>query len=247
MSAPTGWNGRDGWDRWDEWKRRARALVPARCAICAGAASAGTVCAPCESDLRALAAAAACPRCGTNTPQGGECGECIRRPPPFASTAAAMRYDSPLDMLVTHFKFGGGWRLAEFLANLARTRLDLAALGDAAVAVPLHPRRERERGFNQSREIARRLCGKGKIPLMENWMTRVVDTPQQTRMKDPEERRRNVRGAFAAAPQVRGRRIVVVDDVMTTGATLHEIAATLKRAGAASVANAVLARAQRRI
>ena len=186
---------------------------------------------------------ACCPRCGHPAEREAECGECLRRPPPFAATRSAFRYDSPLDMLVTHFKFGGGWRLAEFLGGLARARLDLAALGDAAVAVPLHPKRERERGFNQSREIARRLCRGGRIPLMEDWVLRVANTSQQTQMKNREARRRNVRGAFAASPQVLGRRIVVVDDVMTTGATLEEIAKTLRRAGAAGVTNAVLARA----
>ena len=160
-----------------------------------------------------------------------------------------MKYAAPLDMLVTRFKFGGGWQLASFLSGLAAERLDLSRLGDAAVAVPLHPKRERERGFNQSREIARRLCGgagSGKIPLVENWILRVIDTPQQTMMKDPKERRKNVRNAFRASSEVRGRRIVVVDDVMTTGATLEEIARTLLRAGAKSVANAVLARTQRK-
>ena len=160
-----------------------------------------------------------------------------------------MEYAEPLDMLVRRFKFGGGWQLASFLSGLAAERLDLSGLGEAAVAVPLHPKRERERGFNQSREIARCLCGgggSGKIPLMEDWILRDVDTPQQTMMRDPEERRKNVRNAFSASSEVRGRRIVVVDDVMTTGATLEEIARTLLRAGAKSVANAVLARTQRK-
>ena len=192
-----------------------------------------------------------CPRCGTDTLRGEECGECITRSRLFAATVVAMRYESPLDMLVKNFKYSGGWQLANLLSGLARERLDLEGLGDAVVAVPLHPRRERERGFNQSREIARGLCGKrrgGKLsgaagpPLMEGWVSRVIDTPHQARMDDPEKRRQNVRGAFTASPQVRGRRIVVVDDVMTTGATLEEIAKILKRAGAASVTNAVLAR-----
>ena len=221
------------------------ALAPSRCAVCAGTAR-RTVCAPCEADLAALAAGPCCPLCGLSAPGGETCGGCLRNPPPFSSTTAALRYAAPLDMLVTHFKFGGGWQLAEFLAEQAARRLDLAKLGDAAVAVPLHPSRERERGFNQSRELARRLCAKsgGGIPLMEGWVVRVANTPRQTGMKDRAERRRNVRGAFFASPQARGRRVVVVDDVMTTGATLEEIARTLKRAGAKSVANAVLGRAQ---
>ena len=228
-----------GWSGWSG------ALAPSRCAVCAGTAR-RTVCAPCEADLAALAAGACCPLCGLSTSGGEICGGCLRNPPPFASTTAALRYAAPLDMLVTRFKFGGGWQLAEFLAELAGRRLDLAKLGDVAVAVPLHPSRERQRGFNQSRELARRLCAKsgGAIPLMEGWVLRVANTPRQTGMKDRAERRRNVRGAFFASPQARGRRVVVVDDVMTTGATLEEIARTLKRAGAKSVANAVLGRAQ---
>lgn len=115
-------------------------------------------------------------------------------------------------------------------------------LPDCLIPVPLHPSRFRARGFNQALELARPIAAKLRLPLCPGWCRRVRDTAPQ-RLLDAAERRGNLRGAFAATENVRGRRVALLDDVLTTGATLHEAASALKKAGAAWVEVWVLARA----
>lgn len=151
-----------------------------------------------------------------------------------------MTFAPPLSALVRDFKFRGRWHLARFLAEL--TEETPAPEADAILPVPLFFAREQWRGFNQSREIARALP-KSAPPRRDSWLSRIADTPPQTQMPDAAARRRNVRGAFSAAADARGKTLLVVDDVMTSGSTLDEIARTLKKAGAAKVVNLVVARA----
>lgn len=149
-----------------------------------------------------------------------------------------MTFAPPLSALIRDFKFHGRWHLAKFLAQLAEV-----PEADAMLPVPLFVARERWRGFNQSREIARALPNKTP-PRRDSWLSRITDTPPQTKMPDAAARRRNVRGAFVASPEVRDKTVLVVDDVMTSGSTLNEIARTLKKAGAKEVVNLVVARAE---
>lgn len=151
-----------------------------------------------------------------------------------------MTFAPPLSALVREFKFRGSWHLARFLAEM--TAEAGAPEADAILPVPLFFAREQWRGFNQSREIARALP-ESAPPRRDSWLSRISDTPPQTRMKSAAARRRNVRGAFAASADTRGKTLLVVDDVMTSGSTLDEIARTLKKAGAAAVFNLVVARA----
>lgn len=113
---------------------------------------------------------------------------------------------------------------------------------DCLVPIPLHPARYRARGFNQALEIARPVASQLKIPLCPKLCRRVRITPPQ-RLLDAEERHKNLRGAFQATEDLSGRHIAIVDDVLTTGATAHEVATALKRAGAVQVEAWVLARA----
>src|SRR5574340_916583 len=112
---------------------------------------------------------------------------------------------------------------------------------DRLVAMPLHPRRIRERGFNHATEIAREVATRLGLALDTTSCQRIRDTPPQMGLKH-DERRRNLRGAFACSGEVRGQRIALIDDVMTTGTSLDELAKTLKRAGAAVVETWVVAR-----
>jgi ComF family protein len=213
-----------------------RCALPQHCALCAAPSGLALICAACDRALPRLGPA--CPCCALPTPGGIVCGRCIARPPPFSRTHAVFAYAFPLDRLLQAMKYRGALAYADFFADaLAR---EIAAWPDMLVALPLAPARQRQRGFNQAQEIARRLARLGDIPAVKG-IVRTRDTPAQAALPW-KERGRNVRDAFAALPFVAGRRIAIVDDVMTTGATLIAAARAARRAGALSVETFVVAR-----
>jgi ComF family protein len=195
------------------------------------------LCPACDADLPRLVAPL-CPRCALESPRGALCGRCLAEPPRYDATVAALAYLFPADVLIHAFKFRGEIALAPLLAESLLRRIDGDEKVDLIVPVPLSAGRLRQRGYNQSAEIARRL--RQRAPLELFLCERSRDTAAQ--MDLPwSERQRNVRGAFRCARGVTGT-VAVVDDVMTTGATLDELAAALKQAGAARVVNWVVAR-----
>lgn len=211
-----------------------RFLFGGSCFLCRGSAG-DLLCADCDADLPRLDGPL-CPRCALVSPAGAVCGRCLSTSPHYDATCAALAYDFPADALVHALKFRGELALAPLLASLLASRIDHRV--DHVVPVPLSTRRLRERGYNQSVEIARHLRG-SLLDLTLCERTRDV-RPQIELPYD--ERQRNVRGVFRCTRSLVGARIAVVDDVMTTGATLNEIARTLKAAGAAQVVNWVVAR-----
>jgi ComF family protein len=211
------------------------ALFGGSCFLCRGAARA-TLCAECNAELPRLALPL-CPRCALPSPAGAACGRCLAHAPHYDATIAALEYRFPADALVHALKFRGELALASLLGKLLSERIEGDDV-DCVIPVPLAKARLRERGYNQAVEIARHL-EPAKIDLAA--CVRVGDTPPQTGL-DLEERRHNVRGAFRCTRPLAGARVAVVDDVMTTGATLDEIAAVLKKAGAARVVNWVAVR-----
>jgi len=213
--------------------RLASWLFGGSCFLCRGAASA-VLCAHCEAELPRLRPPR-CPRCALASPRGETCGRCLADAPHFDATVAALEYAFPADALVHALKFRGELALAPLLAGLLSERIDGKV--DFVVPVPLSRERLKERGYNQALEIARHLGTRVEIDLCR----RARDTAAQMGLPF-EDRRRNVRGAFSCSTNVDGLSIAVVDDVMTTGATLDEMARTLKGAGATRVVNWVLAR-----
>jgi ComF family protein len=220
--------------------------LPARCEVC-GRWPAAPVCAGCQA-LFSDAQVMRCTRCAAALTAGPApvCNDCRRLPSPFEACANAVAYAFPWDGLMARFKFGGepGW--AGPLAELMRARPAIAALlarADAVVPMPLAPRRLAERGYNQAWELARRLAPRRQ--LQSAWLRRVRDTAPQSSLPRG-QRPENLAGAFAVdachAPTIRGRHLLLVDDVMTSGATLREAALALRRAGAARVSAVVLAR-----
>lgn len=179
-----------------------------------------------------------CPRCALASPGGALCGRCLASPPHYDATVAALAYAFPADALIHALKFRGELALAPLLAELLLQRIRQGERIDLILPVPLSVRRLRERGYNQSAEIARGLAQ--ATPLELFLCERSRDTAAQTELPWS-ERQRNVRGAFRCARRVGGT-VAVVDDVMTTGATLNEVALALKQAGAARVVNWVVAR-----
>ena len=176
---------------------------------------------------------------------GPLCGACRRRVPGFDYARAAARYDGVVREALHAFKFRGQRALAVPLGALLveATRAGLPRGATLLVPVPLHPRRERERGFNQAALLARRVGRAWGCAVREDVLVRTVATRSQTEL-DAAARRANVRDAFRARRPalVEGRHVVLVDDVLTTGATLSECARCLRAAGAASVGALTVAR-----
>lgn len=224
-------------------------LLPCHCVLCGGP-SAGALCADCDDHYFRFSATR-CPQCGIAAPgcTGAiNCAACLRRSPAFDATIVVTDYAPPVDQLVLALKFGRQLALAPALARLLKRAFDEAGATrpDMLIAVPLGSARLAERGFNQSLEIARTLSKALALPLEKRGLVRTRETLPQS-LLPPNERRKNVKRAFSLdhrmLDKIRGRHVALVDDVMTTGETLHEAAATLKRFGAARITNFVFARA----
>jgi ComF family protein len=215
-----------------------RARWPQACVLCCARVNGNTLCAPCEADLPWLPRAR-CAVCALPLATGEMCGACLARPPLFDRVAAPFAYRFPLAQLIHALKYGGRLALARTLGEaLART---VPCDVDAIVPMPLARGRLAERGFNQALEIARIVAARTGIPLARDAVRKVVDTPPQAALPW-NQRARNVRRAFVCDADFAGERIAVVDDVLTTGATLNELARVLRKRGAASVAGWVVAR-----
>ncbi|MCS6786758.1 MAG: ComF family protein [Thiobacillaceae bacterium] len=216
--------------RVQSWVRR---RLPQPCVLCGARSLGSALCPGCRSDLPLLPSPR-CPLCARPTPAGEVCGACLKRPPAFDRCQAALVYAPPADALIRRLKYEGDLTLAGLLAELlldALTRTDLPA---AIVPMPLHPQRLKARGFNQAVEIGRRLARRLGLPLLVDACHRVRDTPAQVGL-DVQARRRNLRGAFACDEGLRGLRVALLDDVMTSGASLNELARAARRAGAAHI------------
>jgi ComF family protein len=180
----------------------------------------------------------------SSTPLQGSriCGRCLAEAPHFDATTTLADYYSPVDGIVMALKFTARLDLANFFGTMLAQRVPRSEMREAIVIpVPLAFERMRQRGFNQSHQIARAFAAAGSRRFAPDRLLRVRDTPPQQALA-LKERRRNVRDAFAVHGAVAGHSIFVVDDVMTTGSTLDEIARVLKRAGALHVHNLVAAR-----
>ncbi len=230
------------------FRRLAFRLLPPRCLLCREAGSAGReLCLRCADELPWNQRA--CARCALPIEGAGTlCSLCQRRTPPFARLIAPLRYGYPLDRLVTRFKFNqdlaAGALLADLLAG-AVARAELPSI-DLLAPVPLHVKRLRERGYNQSLELARRIAPTLRTRVATDALTRTRATEVQSGL-DAKARRQNVRDAFAAdAARVRELHVALVDDVVTTGATVHECTKALLRAGAREVSVFAVARAPAR-
>jgi ComF family protein len=177
--------------------------------------------------------------------ESARCGTCLRDAPAYGYTVAACDYTAPLDQLVLGLKFGRQLALAPAFAALMRdavVRQGQQALPDMLCAVPLGEQRLAQRGYNQAWEIAKPLAKHLGIGLAPKLLQRTRETGAQTALH-PDQRQKNVRHAFlTTSDDLQGKHVGVVDDVMTTGATLQEIALELKRQGAAEVTNYIFAR-----
>lgn len=222
----------------NDWLRRAQDWwMPMHCVLCgAPGEREADLCTACRNDLPTLRCG--CVRCALPLSMPGLCGRCQRFPWPFESTVAAFLYQPPLDALVKQLKFGGRFALARLLGELMAeawtTARPVETKVDVIVPVPLHSSRLRERGFNQALELARPLARRWDVPLDSHCAKRIRSTAPQSDLP-AKLRRRNIKGAFQVSRSLSGCHVAVVDDVMTSGHTVSELAAGLRRAGAASV------------
>jgi ComF family protein len=223
----------------------ARLRWPGQCEVC-HAWDRTSLCQACLA--RYAAPTPRCGRCGLRlglaTPA---CGACLREPPPFAHTVCAVDYGFPWDHLVGEFKFNGHTALAGPLAELIQRAVQAspAPRPDCVAAHTAGAAALAERGYNQAWELARRVAAALQLPARAQWLLRPLNTAHQAELGRA-ERQRNLRSAFMVEPQHRpalqGRQVALVDDVMTTGATVAEASRALLRAGAAAVHVWVLAR-----
>jgi ComF family protein len=191
-----------------------------------------------------------CPRCsgtvGPHVDTSDGCPKCRMDSLAFDSAFRLGPYDGELKQVVLKMKHQAGESLAESLGRVwaihARDQF-VAKKATVIVPIPLHWRRRLERGYNQSEAIASGLAAELRIPSRPGWLRRVRATTMQTSLNSPTERRENVRGAFRVSrfSRFHGQRVLIVDDVLTTGATASEAAKSMKAAGAAQVVVAVVA------
>lgn len=200
----------------------------------------GIWCEACDAAMPHLAALR-CPVCAVPTPNGEVCGRCLKKPPAFSNTVAAYSYDFPLDRLIQALKYNEQIVLASMFAEKLSQRIDRCSLPDCMLAMPLHPARQKNRGFNQAQLIARPLSKSLGLPLLSHACQRLRDTPSQTSLPF-DERTRNMRGAFDCNADLAGKNVALVDDVMTTGASMDALANAALAKGAASVKAWVVAR-----
>ncbi len=221
-------------------------LFPGNCLLCRARLPAGAdLCPPCEASLPRPEAT--CPRCAAPlaAEAAGNCGACQQHPPGFDAAEAAFRYAAPVDRLIQDLKYHRRLALARVLGRRLADCLTArgTSLPDVIVPVPLHAARLRERGYNQSLELARVVARQLNLPLAAHGaVERVRPTASQTKLT-PEARARNVRNAFRTADDFADKHVVLVDDVMTSGHTANALAKSLKHAGACSVNVWVVARA----
>ena len=210
--------------------------------VCGGCGRRGEwLCPSCTAALRPLTDARC--RCGRPGTRGRVCSVCAEWPDALGPIRAAFVFEGPLRSSIHRFKYRGeyarGRYLGSLLADAAATALDGVAL-DLVLPIPLHPRRQRERGFNQAQILAEAVAARLGVPLGQD-LLRIVDTRSQVGL-DYAGRRANMQGAFRSGPGVRGASVLLIDDVVTTGATMEAAGLALLEAGARHVRGLALAR-----
>ncbi len=201
------------------------------------------VCRACLNDLP-WHPKTSCPQCGLAS-DGNICGSCLSSTPDFDATRAVFLYSFPIDAMMVRYKYGNMLNLSNAFGEFLAEKITPTVLNhnhvDLIIPMPMHPARIKERGFNQAHEIAKVLTKNCREKLDFKSAERVKLTPPQASLP-LKERVKNIKGAFAVNADMTNKRIAIVDDVMTTGASLNELAKILKKTGASHVECWVIAR-----
>ncbi|HNV87741.1 MAG TPA: ComF family protein [Methylotenera sp.] len=220
------------------------ALFKQKCLLCDAPEAANiqtsghALCRACLNDLP-WHPTSSCPQCGLAS-DGNVCGSCISSPPDFDATQAVFLYAYPIDTMMQRYKYGSMLNLSQTFGQLLSDKILLESV-DVVIPMPMHPARIKERGFNQAHEIAKVLTKNHAEKLDYKSVIRQKLTPPQASLP-LKERVKNIKGAFKVNSDLSGKRVAIVDDVMTTGASLNELAKTFKKAGASHVECWVIAR-----
>jgi ComF family protein len=216
-------------------------LIAPSCLLCAGPSEGALLCTSCDADLPHLAGAhrSLCDTCTLPITSGNRCGACLTHPPAYDHVCAPYTYAFPADALVQGLKYRSMLAIAPLFGNALASNLDERP--DVIIPMPLADARLRVRGFNQAQEIARHVANITGVPLLPRACRKVRDTAPQAALPW-KERAKNVHKAFVCDEDFSGKHVAVVDDVMTTGATLNELARNLKLAGATRVTGLIVAR-----
>ena len=221
----------------------ARRWTAAACLLCGAGARDNGLCDGCFADLPHLPTTR-CPICAVPGPGKDICGRCLSHPPAYDRVVAVSELAHPVDLLIQGLKYRGQLACARPLAVLLADALEAEDYPDLVLPMPLSNERLAERGFNQALEIGRLLIAEFGMAIDATACQRIRHTASQTSL--PWERRAaNVRNAYVCGREIRGKNIAVIDDVLTTGATLNELARTLKRQGAREVVGWIAARTPR--
>ena len=216
----------------------AQSLLQQNCVLCGARIRTQNLCAACREHLPYLRQPC-CRMCALPIPDGELCGACMSDPPAFDVARAAFSYSFPVDALIQALKYQGNLAVASILAEELLPKADVEL--DYLIPVPLSVERLRERGFNQALEIAKILSQKSGVSLLANACNRILDSPPQAGLPW-KERAKNIRGAFVCKVELRGKKVALLDDVMTTGATLNELAKAVRKKGAIEISAWVVAR-----
>lgn len=214
--------------------------MPAACILCSAVADESGLCTACSAALP-HANGYRCPICASLIPADSHCGRCIQRLPRYDRVVAALDYTFPVDHLVTSLKYARDLPCARALAFVLARKLDSEPYPDMVIPMPIAPARLQDRGFNQASEIARHACAKFGLRVSHDIVLRSAAGSPQASLPW-RERARNVRGVFRCNANLNGKTIAVIDDVLTTGSTLDELASVLKRSGAQEVIGWIVAR-----
>jgi ComF family protein len=214
-------------------------LVPA-CILCGGRGDCAGLCKGCHDSLPRLPQRH-CPVCAIPNPTGELCGRCVSAPPHFDRVVAAFTYEFPATVLVQGLKYRGDLACAHALAAGLADALDTQPYPDLIVPMPLARARLSARGFNQALEISRRIATEFGLGISPNVCRRTREGVPQA-VLPWKQRATNIRNAFTCEVDLQGKSVAVVDDVLTTGATLNELARTLKHCGAREVIGWIAAR-----
>lgn len=218
----------------NNWSKFNHLLFPQFCMLCS-AMNKGSlaICTDCRHELP-WHTHEHCPQCALLSTGSHVCGHCLSSPPAFDATQALFRYAYPLDAMLQRYKYGHQLTMAETFGELMVQSLPTSARPDVIIPMPLHPQRLQQRGFNQAVEIGRVVAKRLQLPLDIQSCARIkLGAPQVS--LPLKERVKNMRNAFACNKKLDGLRVALLDDVMTTGASLNALARTVKAAGAAHV------------